>query len=393
MIKGKYKRKAYFFICDMLSIANKCIPKNNKKILFFSHSELADNSKALFDYLLTDPVNEEYEIVCSVSNPQKYERYKRKNVTFVPVLASLYHILTSKYIFFHGEIIAIKPSKKQISTNLWHGTPLKRFNKTADKLRDYRYDFFTYVLASSDNFRPIMRDCFGCELEKVVVLGHPRNDLLFQQTNALQRLNIQKEVYQSIFLWMPTFRISRDNYMVDIESQAQTETGLPIMGHKDDLAMLNDKLREQNSFMIIKLHPAQSLEYITIEKFTNILFLTNDDLQEADVQLYHVVTESGALITDYSSIYFDYLLLNRPIGFTVDDLESYQNARGFLFENPLEYMPGKKISTKDHFWRFIDSIFWKNDDYKQQRENINKFANKYQDDANCARVLQFVGIK
>jgi len=393
MIKGKYKREAYFFICDMLSVVNRYVPKQKNKVLFFSNSELEDNSKALLDHLLADPVNKAYNIVCSVSEPNKYKHYKRENVNFVSVIASLYHIMTAKRIFFHGEIIAIKPSKKQISINLWHGTPLKKFNKTAEKLSDYRYNFFTYVLASSEAFRPIMRDCFDCHIDQVVVFGHPRNDLLFQKGTALQKLNINKTAYKKIFLWMPTFRISRDHYIVDIEEGYRTETGLRVMRNEADLRTLNSKLQEMDSFMLIKLHPAQNLDYVVMKEFTNILFLTNTHLQKASVDLYQVLREADALITDYSSVYFDYLLLDRPIGFTIDDFRSYQNARGFLFENPLDYMPGRKIETKEDFFQYMDDVLEGNDDYKDQRAKVNELANQYKDSRNSERILQFAGIK
>ena len=58
---------------------------------------------------------------------------------------------------------------------------------------------------------------------------------------------------------------------------------------------------------------------------------------------------SDALITDYSSVYFDYLLLDKPIGFTVDDMELYIKDRGFIFNNPEEYMPGKRYIMNMNF--------------------------------------------
>ena len=67
--------------------------------------------------------------------------------------------------------------------------------------------------------------------------------------------------------------------------------------------------------------------------------------------MYVLLRNADALITDYSSAYFDYMLLNRPIAFTVEDIEEYRKKRGFVFDNPFEYMPVRRL---------IPMKIWKN---------------------------------
>ena len=392
MIKGKTKKNVYFFICDVLSIINKLIPKSKNKILFFSSNDITDNSKSVLDYLIDNKYNDKYKITCCVRDVERYSDVSIKNLSYKKSIMGIYEILTSKYIFFHGEIIAIKPSKSQMSIDLWHGTPLKKFNKLADKLKDYRYNFFSYLLASSEAFKPIMRACFDCNMEQMVVLGHPRNDELFKGLDALNKVGIDKNKYKKVFLWMPTFRVSKDNFIVDIKDEFKSETGISIFNTNEKLMNLNNLLKEKESFMIIKLHPAQNLNCVNTSNYENIKFLMNEDIEKHGIHLYNLVGECDSLITDYSSIFFDYLLLNRPIGFTIEDIESYEDTRGFVFENPLDYMPGMKIKDVEGFNAFLEDVIQGKDGYEDERKRINDFANKYQDNLNCKRLVEFSGL-
>ena len=101
---------------------------------------------------------------------------------------------------------------------------------------------------------------------------------------------------------------------------------------------------------------------------------------------------SDALITDYSSVFYDYLLLDRPIAFTINDLNEYADTRGFVFENPLQFMPGEKISTKHEFIRFLENVYQGDDRYQSKRKEINDFCNYYTDGNNCERILKMVGV-
>lgn len=76
----------------------------------------------------------------------------------------------------------------------------------------------------------------------------------------------------------------------------------------------------------------------------------------------------------------------------LDDLEEYGDKRGFVVENPIELMPGQKIYNKEELLSFIDNLINNKDEYKEERKRINDLVNKYQDDKNCERILEFLGI-
>ncbi|MDR2623950.1 MAG: CDP-glycerol glycerophosphotransferase family protein [Methanobrevibacter sp.] len=397
------KKGIYYKICGCIGVLNKFIPKKKNKILFFHGVDyLSDNTKALFDYFIKQEKSKNFKIVVN----GKYDPFHTKNTDNIKfsssknehlnLTISVFHILTSKFIFFHNGTIPIKPSKEQISVNLGHGTPLKKAYKLLDGIWG-EFDFFTYTLASSDNFIKYVSNIFGCDTKKVVVLGHPRNDLLFEDNGSLEKLDISVN-FNKVFLWMPTFRISKPNVheetIVDVDEETFNQTGLPILENEEDVNELNQKLKNLNSFLIIKLHGVADLSYIPIfmyKSLSNMTILTDEDLLSKDVDLYHLIGKCDSLITDYSSVYFDYLLMNRPIGFTVDDMKSYKKNRGFIFDDPLVFMPGDKIYNKYDLFRYIENVTLNKDNYSQQREKISKFANKYRNE-NSKRLLEKMGL-
>lgn len=391
MIQGKSKRRCYFFICGILSLINKLILKNKHLIFFFSTTNLYDNSEALFQYLIKNGYNEQNRIVVAVNHPEIYNKFQFKNVKFISVFHSIPYIFRAKYIFYHNEMLAIMPTKKQISIDFWHATTFKKINKMIDP--DYRYDFFTYITATSELYRPIFAESFGCSEDRVIINGHPRNDYLFMKESEFPKLNIDPTAYKKVLMWMPTYRFSFNEVQRDTDWSFLTESGLPIFKTNAEVDRLNDYLKAENALLLIKLHPAQNTERFHYESRSNIVFLTNPQLDDLDIHFYSLLKDTDALITDYSSVFFDYLLLHKPMAFTVDDLESYQKNRGFVFSDPQAYMPGEKIREPQDFYTFLSHCFSGVDPYEEQRKIINDKVNYYKDGRNCERIVRFVGLQ
>lgn len=392
MITGKQKQAVYFTFCKILSSINIWIPKNKNKILFFSTTGLYDNSEALYSYLLEHGYHKKYHITCALRNPGFYKKYGSREVRFISVFFSIPDLLTSKFIFYHNEALAVMPSPKQISIDFWHATTLKKINCMLAKNKGYRYDFFTYITATSELFRPIFAEAFGCKAEQVIINGHPRNDYLFSDFNELPKLGMIRNQYKKLFFWFPTYRISYNRKQIDVDKTKIHETGLPIFHTQEELIQLNNYLKEHDSFMFIKIHPAQLTYQFNYTNMDHIHFLSNTLLEKAGVRLYCILKEGDALITDYSSVFFDFLLLDRPIGFTVDDMKSYSENRGFVFEHPLDYMPGDVIKDLNSFYLFLENCMNGIDTHQKKREHVNRLANAYTDGENRRRILEYAGI-
>lgn len=375
-------------LTGILTFVNRLIPKSPKKIVFYSNMGFRDNVKAVYDYLITCPGAAKYKIICAVSDWQDFvTREHPKNVKFVSPVKGVPHFFTGKYFFYSFGKYPVKPSKKQMVVNVWHGSPLKTIG---NYLNDEDQNFFTILLAASDFFKPIMQKAFNCRPEQVVVCGHPRNDALFRPGDPLGQLGLSGN-WKRLILWLPTFRQSAFLGNTDTESQG-TETGLPILTSRDEMEKVNEMLAASDTLMIAKIHPAQDLDQIDTRGFSNIRIVTNDQMQAAECDLYTLLGCADGLVTDYSSVYFDYLLLNRPIGFTVDDIEEYMAKRGFVVDDPYPLMPGRFIHIPEEFSAFVSEVISGSDAYDADRRRVNDIANRYHDGQDCKRVLEIAGI-
>ncbi len=378
-ILKKAPRKMWRF----LDYFNKCIKKNPNQIFIYSNLSFRDNVRAVYDYLIENGYNKKFKIVCSLNDYKRYRHCAPSNVKFVGNFTGLFKFFRSKFCFYCFGKYPVKPSDKQAVINLWHGMPIKRIGNMEQGNEKTDYNYFTYLLCTSEFFREIMKESFNCSDEQIFICGQPRTDIMLNnppkssENNALTSL--MNTDGRKLMLWLPTFRTDYEN-----------ETELM----SDEIFIKLDNLCEKYGWSImIKLHPLSKAENISINKHRFIKIFKQEILDKNNINLYSILKESECLITDYSSVYFDYLLLDRPIGFTVHDMNSYSQDRGFVFENPDEYMPGEKIITGMDLLEFAESVFSGKDRYKKERERLCRLFNKYSDGENCRRIIEKAGIK
>ena len=372
-----------------LTLLNRMIPKRKDTILFVGNDGLTDNSRALYVYLTEHGYHKDYRILCAVKNHESYEYLKREGTAFLSLKRGVFSYFRAGTVFYCNGTYPFKPAKSQTVVNLWHGTPLKRICKLAPNVAHYEYNYFNYVLAASPMFAPIMARCFGVAESRVLLCGHARNDLLFRRTPGVpEKLSLQSG--EKLLLWMPTFRTSFNDYIRD--GDCATRTGLPIFEDLEQMAAFDAWLGEHGMQMAVKLHPMQKLSDIAEFSFPHIRLLTNRDIEAQRLQLYELVAWADALVTDYSSIYFDYLLLDRPIGFTCDDLDAYGGSRGFVVDDPLSLMPGMKLRNYEDFLAFAEKAAAGDDGFGEERERVNGLVNEYRDGRNAERLLKMLGL-
>lgn len=394
MVKGKAKRRIYFAAGGAVSLIGRLIPKKRNRICFFCKSGVSDNSEALLSHLIREGYARDYQIFCVVGNSHREacRRYEGAGVRMKGLLPGVWELLRSRYIFCHGENLAIMPSRRQISVNYWHGTPLKKINRMLPKLGEYRYDFFTYTTATAPMFRPVFAQAFGCREEQVLLNGHPRCDDLFRKSNVLKRMGYDREAFRQIYLWMPTYRQSRDGLIRDGAARSLENNGIPLFHTREELEKLEAYLEETNCLLFLKLHPAQRIQEGSLRSFRRLIFLTNQELEARGILLYQLVREADVLLTDYSSVYFDYLLLDRPIGFVLEDLDTYGAMRGFVVEDPLSYMPGEKLRNQEEFFRFLRDSLAGKDGWRAERSRVNALVNASMTSHNCEDLLRQIGL-
>ena len=365
------------------------------RMLFETNDDFTDNGRALFDYLIQNGYNQKYEIVWLVHEPEKYRKYETHNVKFIQNFvknstrrrAEAYeYALTSKYIFYTQAFNWIGMSRKgQLFINLWHGCGYKA-NKKGRKV------FFDYCLVPGDVFIETKMEFFGCSSKKLLTFGYPRYDMMLRGSDISRayKEKLLKETNSSkMILWMPTYRHASSERLN--EETLNNEFNIPIIDDADKLLELNEFCKENNILIVIKKHYLQIPYDFGENVLTNIVYLENKDLAEQDIQLYEFINCSDALISDYSSVAIDYLLLDRPIGFTLDDYEAYTESRGWVFDDPLEYMPGSHIYNMEQFKEFIQDVRLGNDNYAQQRAEIRSKTHNVCDNY-CQRVLDYFNI-
>lgn len=357
-------------IIYLLSFINRCLPKKKTKIVLYANIGFRDNVKALYDYFIENHYQDTYEIVC-ISN-EFYHLKREKNVRYCGLYAGVYHFLTTKYFFYCFGKYPIKPSLKQMVVNLWHGMPLKKIGNLEEHLKDKDFNFFTKVVATSPFFEPIMQSAFQAKSDQMLIAGNTRCDDLFKpitlNDNADKRL-----------LWLPTYR----------ESEQRIDLMFVLNGN--EWLCINEQLAQINTNLYIKLHPLE-LNTIRIPSACHhIIIITDKDLSEKNWGFYRFLGAMDALLTDYSSVFLDYLLVNRPIGFVVNDLEQYRCKRGFIF-NPIEdFFVGEKILTVETLKTFIKNVYYNVDVHSSQRQQLNEKVNVIKSNI-CDDLVQKIGL-
>lgn len=271
--------------------------------------------------------------------------------------------------------------KKRLIINLWHGVPLKKIALLDPNLKKAARIYFkkifsenyTCILTTSHELIPLMARSFAVSEDKIKVWGQPRNDGLFQKNDCreiLGQLFPDLPVYTKTVLYAPTFR----DY-----GQVQ------LFPFKDfDQKQLEAFLDEKNMLLFIRTHVAEqgsAAPYLG----KRIRFLGNEQAEDVT----GILNIFDCLITDYSSIYIDYLLTDKPMIFLPYDRQQYLDGRGMNFDYD-DVTPGPKPET---FNDFLDALSPKEDFWKSERTRVNRLFNEIQHPCAadiCNKVLKMI---
>ena len=354
---------------------------DSRKIMLYSNMGFRDNVKALYDYLIDAGYNQKYKIICSTNDYKMYNKDLPSNVIFVSNIRGVLLYFSAGFVYYCFGKIPIFHGKDQKVVQMWHGSAFKAPDEGMLKGHSFDKPYYTNVFSSSKHFAPIFSYCFSIPVQQVVICGQPRCDVLYKENP-----HYAFGEYRKLILWAPTFRKSS----VTGYSDSTADDNLVPVLKKEDFAEINSKLRELGVKVVVKLHPLQDLDQYHTTDLDHFVLLSHQEFVRRKMDLYKFMAQSDALITDYSSIFIDYLLLDRPIAFTEDDMDDY--TRGFVFDNPKSYQPGFRIKTKEDFLAFAESLVNGDDDYKSERKRVMALANDYHDGKFCKRALECVGI-
>ena len=243
--------------------------------------------------------------------------------------AGLWAYVRAEAVFFtHGLYGSPRPRGRRgrAVVNLWHGDGPKDLRPA---LGPGAMIPSTHVVASTRVFGERKAAAFGSPPEALVLTGNPRTDQLFRPVDAatLARLGITGD----FVLWMPTFRRTKGSSVHKDWSDGGADVGLSEVGP------LRDLLRARGIQLVVKPHPMDAEE----RRGDGVVRLADDQLAAEGVALYSLIGASAGLVTDYSSVWVDYLLLDRPLAFLVPDLGSY--TRALDPPDVMTWLPGEVV--------------------------------------------------
>lgn len=384
----KIAKRIIFIIISPISFI---IPKK-RIIILESRSDFCDSSKTIYDYLIKNNLNSKYKIIWRVDDVASFrEKIDEKNVFFIrhnPItfrekIISFYYFLIAKYTFYTHSFTGIPYNHGQIRFFLNHSCfPIKNIK---DCFWDWRFN--TYIGVSSSLSAEYRSKILNGGKKRMIKCGLPRNDDLFDSCDVRKKLKIDN--YKKIIIWMPTFKhgkgAKRNDYSIE------TPSDISLLNY-ENIKIINNLMKKYNSLLIIKYHPAQDLAYVNNYNLSNVKCLMNEDLLKEKINLYKLLGNTDGLITDFSSVYFDYLLVDKPIGFELTDKKKYESGRGFLMKNPLDYMPGHKIYSLKDFCQYITDVCNDCDEYSDDRKKMTEKIHNIKNGKSTLAVLHKCGI-
>ena len=364
------------------------LPADKYLIVFRTQPDFADNGWALWNYLNTCPDYSAYRFVWLVNNCRHFEG--SKNTKFVPYdtiglcIQAAYYLSRAHYVFFTHYVPPMVNSGRRICVNLCHGCGYK-----ASKSKYAGESSFRYAMVTSSFFIEPQSKFLGCDKKKILPLGFPRNDVLLHNIgNSSLNPIVQNLNFKKVILWMPTFRAS---YTLKYsENSCDNETGLPVLDNEKAVYEFNEFLEALDVVMILKIHPMQAEKDIFKKKLSHIIFVQDKDLVRRGLQLYQIVGKTDALLTDYSSIAIDYIILDKPMGFVIDDIDNYIKDRGFVFDDVLSLMPGDHIVNQSQLRDFATAVLDNRDPHKDWRHSVLNIMYDKVDDGSCRRIAEFL---
>lgn len=361
----------------------------------------ADNGAAFFEFCVST-LGESIDLVWISRNRAIVAQLKKKGLKAYWILSpgGIFSCLRAGFFFFDcfSKDINHWLSRGAKKINLWHGhDPFKKIERDIDNPRSRYYQLFRgsrlvrmalatvmpwhlvrseFYVCTSPFLVGFIQTAFSVDETDVVITGYPRNDILLQGGDsclegALAELaeSLAKAADRGkVLFYLPTYRD---------DGSAFIDFDWPVM---------EGILRRHGAILVYKLHPQDFGRHGLYESDTVLRLPTETDI-------YHLLRFADVLITDYSSIFVDYLLLDRPIIHYVPDIEEFvRNSRSFYSEYD-EMLAGPKATTFQELVAAVEDILNGRDSgsrFAERRQSLARRLHAYFDAGSSMRVLQEV---
>lgn len=344
---------------DILEIHQR-FPIKKNKVFFYCYGGMGYrcNCKYIAEKLLKE--NYPVELVWAVSCKEN-EQDIPENIRTVLIGTDEYYkeLYTSLVVIENdGKDTYTCKRQGQFCINTWHGYgPFKKVNgalpgEERRKMEEY-YSYYDLFLTASKFYSQVYRESFGYAGE-ILECGAPRNDVFFIDSHIKEKIYNAYNIPLSkgIVLYAPTFRYNKDSafdkYYIDI---LQVLDAIKKKFHKDYVFMY----RFHHQLYKIK----KRINYYT----DGIDVTLYPDIQE-------LLAAADIVITDYSSLMWDFSLRKRPIFLYQTDLEEYEDERGFY--SPVSQWPYPQAHSQDELLKVIENF-----DNKYYVQKLESFLEQY----------------
>lgn len=226
--------------------------------------------------------------------------------------------------------------------------------------------------------------------DKFLISGIPRTDLLLSSNgrkNLEKILNVNLHNKKIIFN-MPTFTVHENSGRVDGDKNLNSF----IKIKEFDYDKFDKFLEENNYICLFKVHHAEekTLCKNKSNKFKNIYTISNEDLRKLNLDLYEILNAGDLLLTDYSSIYGDFLFMNKPTVFINTDIDKFSQNRGLALEPYDFWTAGPKVQNEQQLFKEIYKSLEDKEYYLEKRSELRTVYHKYLDGKACERIWNYL---
>ena len=353
-------------------------------IIFESFPDFSDNTKAVFDEMLKRKYNEKYKLIwITQKNIRRNKKIKNVSSIYCWNHSLFYHLKRTYYLSRARLVITCnmflkKYSNKQTHFHLSHGAAIKNCSE------HYCYpDTINKALCISDYLAETDSFSFSFPTDKFISLGYPRNDDLFKNRNIKSLFNND---FNKIVYWLPTFR----QYKGFGDTKIYSDISIPIIYKLEAAKIVNECAKVNNVLIVVKPHFSQNISKITQLNLSNIIFINDEFFRKNKISNYQFLGNCDALLTDYSSVYYDYLLCDKPLGLCWEDYDLYSKNVGFAVDMDTVMAGGEKIYTTEDLCSFISHVANGEDVLKEQRNKLCSLLHKYRDNQSSKRVVDYI---
>lgn len=352
----------------MIKFVMKFIPKQNDLIIFSAWfgQKYQDNAMYMYEYML---LNSSYKVFWYTRNKDIFKKLKSedKPVIYSKSLIAIWKQIRAKMLVSAVQFADFNNYFLQgcIFFDLGHGFPNKQIGYVQPDMnaRKRNYDKLLrsgvelYMTAASKITRDIQMDTFKLDKDHVAFCNKPRTDVLFDDKLRENKNKIVEQLKggRKTIVYMPTHR-----------SCGQVEIKINEIFDLDAIQKICEKY---DAVFLIKKHYYHANEKNDLEEFTRIFDITKENIDPQTLAF-----QTDVLISDYSSAYIDYLLLDRPVILYTYDLDNYLQKERGLYLSINDNHVGFKPRTKSEFINNLETVCseWSDEYHREGREALRR---------------------